>query len=267
MSFDFIFSIRATLSMSSQEKLLQDLAYLISGVVVLPLWTWLAVSTQQCLRVITSRTIPFSRRKIWLVKVFALVIPAGGVFGLASDLGAPLYFALFPALVIVIFGFREKVQGVIPPKPPQGEADYQIAWKEYRRLRKATMLSWMWSLGTFLLLILIPMVSVTLPKTAQIAFLTVSVLASMWMLFSWILGHAMDAQSLRLLWASAQRRYKWAHQCWIMIRTNLNRSAPLTCLCGATNLLQIFLLVSSKSDIERTAHEFQSSFHWQDPHH
>jgi hypothetical protein len=177
MSFDFIFSIRATLSMSSQEKLLQDLAYLISGVVVLPLWTWLAVSTQQCLRVITSRTIPFSRRKIWLVKVFALVIPAGGVFGLASDLGAPLYFALFPALVIVIFGFREKVQGVIPPKPPQGEADYQIAWKEYRRLRKATMLSWMWSLGTFLLLILIPMVSVTLPKTAQIAFLTVSVLA------------------------------------------------------------------------------------------
>jgi hypothetical protein len=163
--------------MTSQEKQFQDLAHLIAGVVVLPLWTWLAVSTQRCLRVITRRTIPFSRRTIWLVKIFALVIGAGGVFGLVSDLGAPWYFALLPALVIVIFGFREKVEGVIAPKPPQGETNYQFAWQEYRRLRKATMRSWMLFFGAFLLLILISMVSGTLPKNAQIAFSAISVLA------------------------------------------------------------------------------------------
>ena len=80
--------------MAAESNLFEKLTHAIAAFVVLPLWTWLAVSTQQCLRVITRRTIPFSKRTIWLVKVFSLVIGAGGVFGLVSDLGTSPYYPL-----------------------------------------------------------------------------------------------------------------------------------------------------------------------------
>jgi len=70
---------------SSPQKWLPAIASL----VVLPPWIWLAVRTKNCLQVITVHSIPFPKRTIWLIKILALIIGAGGVFGVTTELGTP----------------------------------------------------------------------------------------------------------------------------------------------------------------------------------
>jgi hypothetical protein len=72
-----------TLYDTSPQKWLVTIASLI----VLPPWVWLAVRTKNCLQVITVRSIPFPKRTIWLIKILALIIGAGGVFGVTTELG------------------------------------------------------------------------------------------------------------------------------------------------------------------------------------
>lgn len=83
--------------MSSQEKLLPAIASL----VVLPPWIWLAVRTKNCLQAITAHSIPFPKRTIWLIKMLALIIGAGGVLGAAPELGMPWLVAIGVALILV----------------------------------------------------------------------------------------------------------------------------------------------------------------------
>jgi hypothetical protein len=109
---------------------------IIGGVVVLPLWVWIAVQTTKCLRVITRYSIPYKRRAVWLIKILALVVGAGGVVGISLDAGIPWFVAVVPAVLIVFFAVREPVAEIIPPKPTQDAPTYESAWREYYRLRR-----------------------------------------------------------------------------------------------------------------------------------
>jgi hypothetical protein len=141
---------------------------LIAFLVVLPPWIWLAVRTQHCLQVITMHSIPFAKRTIQLTKILALIVGAGGVFGAANDMGMPWFVAILPPATVIFFAFRERVVGVIPPKPIQNESGYQPSWNEYRLLRSAYKRSWTWFGGAFLTLILMGAFADKLPNAVQI---------------------------------------------------------------------------------------------------
>lgn len=155
---------------------------LIAFLVVCLLWISLAVRSEQCLRFISRSAIPYTRRTIWLLKILALIIGAGGIVGLAVSLGTPWFLAVLPGGIVVFFALRENVQDVVPLKPPQDVASYQLAWQEYSRLRNFYMRSWIWFGTTFGILVLAVMVSSKLPQVLQLSLLGicfVAVVASM----------------------------------------------------------------------------------------
>jgi hypothetical protein len=126
----------------------------IAAVLVYPPWIWLAVATKNCLQIITRHAIPFPKRTIWLVKIFAIIIGAGGMFGIADSIRVPWFLAALPAGLIVYFAFKEKVQDVVPPKPVQDAVTYQLAWVDYWRLRKVYLRSYRW-LGAALIMAIV----------------------------------------------------------------------------------------------------------------
>ena len=154
---------------------------LVAPIVVLPPWIWLAVRTKHCLQIISNRTIPYPRRTIWLIKILALIVGAGGVMGGAAEVGMPWFLAILPAGVVVYFAFRENVQEIIPPKPNQDASPYQSSWQMYRHLRSDYIRSWRWLGGTGAMLILLMAFADKLPNPIQVglfAFCLVAVLAS-----------------------------------------------------------------------------------------
>jgi hypothetical protein len=166
---------------SFQDSSPQKWPPIIASLVVLPPWIWMAVRTKHCLQVITMHSIPYPKRTIWLIKILALIVGAGGVFGATAELGMPWFLAILPAGTVIFFALRESVQEIVPPKPVQDASAYQSSWQQYRHLRGTYMRSWRWFGAAFLTLILISALADKLPKTIQIglfAFCLVAVIAS-----------------------------------------------------------------------------------------
>ena len=160
---------------------LEKLLPLVGLLFVLPPWIWLAVRTEHCLLVITSGTIPFPRRTIWLAKTLALIVGAGGLLGAVAQLRVPWFLAISSAVVVVFFALRENVHEIIPPRPNREASAYQLAWQHYRHLRSDYMKSWKWFIGTSTLLIVLTAFADKLPKSVLVvlfAFCLVAVLAS-----------------------------------------------------------------------------------------
>ena len=109
---------------------------------VYPLWILLAVRTVSFLRFMTRHSIPFSKRAIWLIKILALVVGGGGVSVIPDELGLPWYLGVLPAGICIFFAVREKVQDIVPLKPPQNTAAYHSSWEEYRHLRTNVKRAW-----------------------------------------------------------------------------------------------------------------------------
>ena len=154
---------------------------LVAPLLVLPPWIWMAVRTRHCLQIISTHTIPYSRRTIWLIKILALVVGAGGVAGAAAAVGIPWFFAILPAVVVVFFALRENVKEIIPPKPNQDASAYQSSWQQYRRLRGDYMRSWRWFGCAGVLLILLTAFADKLSNPIRVglfALCVVAVLAS-----------------------------------------------------------------------------------------
>jgi hypothetical protein len=142
---------------------------LAAELLVCPPWLWLSVRTKQFLQAITRCSIPFSKRTIWLIKILALIIGAGSVFGILLDVGAPWFVAIVPASIVVVLSLRENVSQVIPVKPMQETSAHESAWLEYRRLRSAYKLSVFILLGIFLSMAPAIVVINELPQKVQIA--------------------------------------------------------------------------------------------------
>jgi hypothetical protein len=122
---------------------------------VVPPWVWMAVRTTYSLQFVTAHKVPFPTRTIRLMKVLALIVGAGGVFGAAIELGMQWYLALLPAGTVVFFSLKERVREIVPSKPVQDAAAYQSSWKHYRTLRSAYTRSFIWLGVAFLSAILI----------------------------------------------------------------------------------------------------------------
>lgn len=116
------------------------LAYLL----VLPPWVWLAVRTNDCLGFVTGHRIPFSKRAIWLTKLLALILGAGGLAGALNEVTLPWFLALLPAGIVVLFALTERVEDVVPSEPVQNAAARQLSWNEYWKLRAAYTRSFRW---------------------------------------------------------------------------------------------------------------------------
>lgn len=164
------------------------------ALLVYPLWIWLAVRTVDCLRFVTGHAVPFAKRTIWLVKILALIVGAGGVFGLALGLGLLWYFAVLPAGVVVLFALLEKTRNIVIPPPQQSPAAYHTAWEEYRRLRVNVWRSWFAAGIVFVTGIFISRFGEGLSKSGQIAGVAVAgmaILASLVMMYyaQWKLYH------------------------------------------------------------------------------
>jgi hypothetical protein len=157
----------------------KSLLPLVGSLLVLPPWVWLAVRTEQCLQIISSRTIPYPKRTIWLIKILALIVGAGGVLGVAAQVRLPWFFAILPAGVVVFFGLRENVQEIIPPKPNQDASAYQSSWQQYRRLRSDYMRSWRWLGVAGVLLILLTAFADKLPNPIRIGLFVLWLVAAL----------------------------------------------------------------------------------------
>jgi hypothetical protein len=149
----------------------------IAALVVLPPWIWLAVRTKNCLQVITARTIPFPKRTIWLTKILALIIGAGGVFGAATEFGMPWFLAIVPSATVIFFALRERVEDVVPLKPVQDVSAYRSSWEQYRELRTAYWRSCIWQGAAILCLILTIALAGKLPNAVEIGLLAFCLVA------------------------------------------------------------------------------------------
>jgi hypothetical protein len=156
---------------------------IIAFLVVYPLWIWLAVRTRRCMEVISGHSIPYSRRTIWLIKILALIVGAGGVAAAVMELGVPWFFAILPAGIIVFFAFRENVQQVAPSKLPQDSAAYELAWRQYERLRGVYRQSWKWFGGAFVILIAVAVASSKLPETLRLSLIFVCFVAAVALMY------------------------------------------------------------------------------------
>jgi hypothetical protein len=163
--------------MSIQDPLPQKWFPVIAFLVVLPPWIWMAVNTKQCLQVISMRTIPYPKRTIWLIKMLALILAAGGVFEAATELGMPWLIAMLPSGIVVYFAVREHVEDINPPKPNQDTSFYLPSWQQYRDQRRAFMRSCIWSGAAFLTLVMTVALAGKLPNAVQIILFTVCVVA------------------------------------------------------------------------------------------
>src|SRR5271156_1173073 len=134
-----------------EQKWLSAIGFLL----VIPPWVWMAVRTTASLQFVTAHKTPFPTRTIRLMKVLALIVGAGGVFGAAIELGMQWYLAFLPAGTVVFFSLKENVREIVPPKPVQDAAAYQSTWKQYRTLRSAYAQSLIWFGVAFLSAMLI----------------------------------------------------------------------------------------------------------------
>jgi hypothetical protein len=134
-----------------EQKWLSAIGFLL----VIPPWVWMAVRTTDSLGFVTAHKIPFPTHTIRLMKVLALIVGAGGVFGAAIELGVQWYLALLPAGTVVFFSFKENVRAIVPSMPVQDAAAYHSSWKQYRALRSAYTRSLIWFGVAFLSAILI----------------------------------------------------------------------------------------------------------------
>jgi len=150
---------------------------IIGGVIVLPVWVWTAVQTTKCLRVITRHSIPYKRRTVWLIKILALVVGAGGVVGVLLDAGIPWFLAALPAGLIVFFAVREPVAEIIPPKPIQDTSAYESAWREYHRSRRIGRRWGSLPLTVFLFVFVLFALGQKLPESVRSALLAVCFMA------------------------------------------------------------------------------------------
>jgi hypothetical protein len=130
-------------------------------------WVWVAIETSRSLRSLTSNTIPISKRTIWLVKILALIVGAGGVMGALFEIGLAWYFAAVPAVAVVVFALREKVEEVVISRPPRTTASYLPAWESYRRLRRNVFLSYAGIAVSFVGVVLASMFEKTLPPPVE----------------------------------------------------------------------------------------------------
>jgi hypothetical protein len=164
-----------------------------AGLAVSAVWSCMALRTTRCLRLITRGTIPYGRRAIWLIKILALIVGAGGVAGALIDLGTPWLLAIVPAGIILYFSLAENVAEVVPSKPMQDAVAYRSAWREYRRLRIAYRRSSIGFAAIILLIILLTISGWKIPPFAQIALfaacgiaLLVSVVAMSFSQWKWL---------------------------------------------------------------------------------
>jgi hypothetical protein len=158
-------------------KILEHLLPAVASVLGLPPWIWLAVRTRDCLQIISAHTIPYPRRTIWLAKILALIVGAGGVLGVAVQLGIPWFLAILPATAVVFFALREHVQEIIPPKPNQDASAYRSSWQQYRHLRSDYVRSWKWVGGAGAALILLTAFADKLPNSIAVGLFALCVLA------------------------------------------------------------------------------------------
>jgi len=165
----------------------------VAGLAVSAVWSCMAVRTTRCLRLITNSTIPYLKRTIWLLKILALIVGAGGVAGALIDLGTPWFVAVDPAGTIVYFSLAENVAEVVPAKPMQDAVAYRLAWREYRRLRIAYQRSSIGFAATILFIILLTFSGWRIPPFAQVALfgaggivLLVSVVAMSFSQWKWL---------------------------------------------------------------------------------
>jgi hypothetical protein len=141
----------------------------------------MAVRTKHCLQAITTHSIPFARRTIWVNKILALFVGAGGVLGTAAYFHLPWFLAILSAGPIIFFALTERVEEVIPPKPVQDTSAYRASWQRYRELRCAYLRSWRWFGAAGLTLIVTMAFADKLPNALQIgvfALCLVAVIAS-----------------------------------------------------------------------------------------
>jgi hypothetical protein len=170
-----------------------DWAQALAGLAVSAVWSCMALQTTRCLRLITRATIPYRKRTIWLMKILALIVGAGGVAGALIDLGAPWFLAIVPAGIIVYFSLSEKVAEVVPAKPMQDAVTYRTAWREYRRLRISYQRSSIGFAAIILLIILLTLSGWRVPPFAQVALfaacsiaLLVSIVAMSFSQWKWL---------------------------------------------------------------------------------
>ena len=109
---------------------------LIGGGIVCAVFICFSIRTVSSLRVVTGGRIPFSKRTIWLWKVLASIVGAGGIAGVVSDLGFPWLLAAIPAIAVIIVALRERVESIEVPKPGENAESYLSAWERNRNLRK-----------------------------------------------------------------------------------------------------------------------------------
>jgi hypothetical protein len=141
----------------------------------------MAVRTRHCLQVITMRSIPFSKRAVWLTKVLASIVGIGGIFGAIIQIGVPWFIGILPAGVALFFALKEDVEAVVPPKPSHDAAVHQSSWQEYWRLRRDYVRSLRWFVASSLILILSAGFGDYVPRTVRtglLAFGMVAVFAS-----------------------------------------------------------------------------------------
>jgi membrane-associated protease RseP (regulator of RpoE activity) len=126
-----------------------------------------------CLQVITLQctAFHFPKRTIWLIKILALIIGAGGVFGVTTELGTPWLLAVVPSASVIFIALRERVEEVIPTKPVQDASAYRSSWEQYRKLRTAYLRSSVWPGAAFLCLIIVSTFADRLQNAAQIGLL------------------------------------------------------------------------------------------------
>ncbi len=128
--------------MNPTDSAMEKIVRAVTELLVCGVWVWVAVSTSRSLRFLASNTIPFSKRTIWLVKILALIVGAGGLMGAFSEIGLAWYFAAVPAVAVVFLALREKVEEVVILRPLRTGASYLPAWESYRRLRRNVLLSY-----------------------------------------------------------------------------------------------------------------------------
>jgi len=159
----------------------EGLLRVVGPLIVLPPWIWMAVRTRHCLQVITMRSLPFSKRTVWLIKILAVIVGIGGIIGAIIQIGVPWFIAVLPTGVALFFALKEDVQAVVLPKPNQDADVYQSSWQEYWRLCRDYIRSWRWFVASSLILILSAAFGDYVPRTARIgvfAFGMVATLAS-----------------------------------------------------------------------------------------
>jgi hypothetical protein len=141
-----------------------------AGTLIYPLWIWLAIRTTHALRVLTSRTIPFLKRTIWITKIIALIVGAGGLLGLLIDLGLPWYVAVLPAGVVIFLALREQVEAIVSPVPPQTAIAYRSSWEEYRHLRTIVRRWWIALASVIFGMVMVGVVNSISGQNLQIVF-------------------------------------------------------------------------------------------------